>query len=918
MPSNLFQSSNLPRKPHASLSIMPTDGRRIDRIECIQVEKRSYPQKHHVYVLQVIWSDGEKYPIYRKYSQFFDLRAQMKEEHADADIPELPGISLFLRGGLFHDHVIEKKRKSIEDFCQKILQLPQNLVKSSEFISFFEPWSTDLPQPDTKVCKASERTSQYSPSKRNSDHEDHKERASLPPVSTDFHSHVNDRPVTVMSPSSHDQGDTQLYKAVMVYNKRKAGEVNLTDGDVVTVLEKCPSGWWFVHLERSDQEGWAPGAFLEPLQGKEEEPQAEDKPIGRCVTLCDYIGDGEDEVSYKKGEIVEVIETSMDGWWKVRRRVLPSCPRTGRQCGTVHGEVGVTPAIYLQNLDKEEKQTDKEKAIYSLLKESHHQHSIYGRQPPPRRTSSKSILSQASVSSKDSDLYAIPDKSKKTDISVSQNPPGDSSSPEKSSSQDSMNRDALNYTTINFDEKKNSKEQGKSKLVIIGEPGVAYAEIIPKALPPKKHAKDKGPTVNYENQDIQPKARTPSPIAVTSPQPISHGAVKQQKTSEPKDPKKQVSDHTYMNVVKDAGKHSYENIEVSSLRPEEELRKKLCHVSIDYTPEMSHQQGLAVKAGDTVQVERQESSFSYCLLQDKEKGCIVAEGWLPSDILDWREAGASPLPTTPVSPIVPSIREPVGSPPVRKGLLARGTGSSDDERDLIPKPELLEKRRSSANPPPMPLHPSPKLLSVDQPQIEKSEPAFTYTSLVALADYDSRHESVLSFHAGDYALLLGKDPKGWWHVNLGGLDGWVPGDYWREAPQAEKTTSPKPSPRLARKHKPKSPELKTKAGKTAMEWDYGKMSRHESESLLLRNGDDRDFLVRESMNRVGDYTISVRYSERVRHFPVETTSDGKYYIGKHNFSTLTKIVDYYQHHPLFFDDKHEAISLGKPLKVTKS
>ena len=36
---------------------------------------------------------------------------------------------------------------------------------------------------------------------------------------------------------------------------------------VIYVLQLCinPIGWWFVQLEGGSEEGWAPGAFLEPL-----------------------------------------------------------------------------------------------------------------------------------------------------------------------------------------------------------------------------------------------------------------------------------------------------------------------------------------------------------------------------------------------------------------------------------------------------------------------------------------------------------------------------------------------------------------------------------------------------------------------------------------------------------------------------
>ena len=66
---------------------------------------------------------------------------------------------------------------------------------------------------------------------------------------------------------------------------------------------------------------------------------------------------------------------------------------------------------------------------------------------------------------------------------------------------------------------------------------------------------------------------------------------------------------------------------------------------------------------------------------------------------------------------------------------------------------------------------------------------------------------------------------------------------------------------------------------------------------------------------MGDYTLSVRYSDRVRHFPIVLTQDGRYYIGKHNFKDLNKVVSYYQGNPLFYDDDNKAVSLGNPVAM---
>ncbi|XP_062510955.1 SH3 and PX domain-containing protein 2A-like isoform X2 [Corticium candelabrum] len=95
-------------------------------------------------------------------------------------------------------------------------------------------------------------------------------------------------------------------------------------------------------------------------------------------------------------------------------------------------------------------------------------------------------------------------------------------------------------------------------------------------------------------------------------------------------------------------------------------------------------------------------------------------------------------------------------------------------------------------------------------------------------------------------------------------------------------------------------------------WYHGEISRADAELLLLKHGEDKDFLIRESRNRFGNYAISVRQGNKVRHFPVENQGT-KLFIGQHYYDKMTEIVKYYMEYPLFFVED-EGISLGAPVK----
>ena len=53
-------------------------------------------------------------------------------------------------------------------------------------------------------------------------------------------------------------------------------------------------------------------------------------------------------------------------------------------------------------------------------------------------------------------------------------------------------------------------------------------------------------------------------------------------------------------------------------------------------------------------------------------------------------------------------------------------------------------------------------------------------SYLAIESYDSQAPGCLSFTAGDRCMLVRQSNGGWWYVNIGGKEGWTPGDFWQE------------------------------------------------------------------------------------------------------------------------------------------
>ncbi|KAK3866099.1 hypothetical protein Pcinc_028356 [Petrolisthes cinctipes] len=88
-------------------------------------------------------------------------------------------------------------------------------------------------------------------------------------------------------------------------------------------------------------------------------------------------------------------------------------------------------------------------------------------------------------------------------------------------------------------------------------------------------------------------------------------------------------------------------------------------------------------------------------------------------------------------------------------------------------------------------------------------------------------------------------------------------------------------------------ECKKEVKLNAMAWFHGKITRDEAENLLMPS-EDGLFLVRESTNFPGDYTLCVCFEGKVEHYRVKY-KDSKLTIDEEEyFEHLTKLVEHYE------------------------
>ncbi|CAO2585785.1 SH3 and PX domain-containing protein 2A [Lemmus lemmus] len=78
----------------------------------------------------------------------------------------------------------------------------------------------------------------------------------------------------------------EQYVVVSNYKKQENSELSLQAGEVVDVIEKNESGWWFVST--SEEQGWVPATYLEAQNGTRDDSDINTSKTGeeRCCSAC--------------------------------------------------------------------------------------------------------------------------------------------------------------------------------------------------------------------------------------------------------------------------------------------------------------------------------------------------------------------------------------------------------------------------------------------------------------------------------------------------------------------------------------------------------------------------------------------------------------------------------------------------------
>uniref|UniRef100_A0A8C6CRD6 Neutrophil cytosolic factor 1 n=1 Tax=Moschus moschiferus TaxID=68415 RepID=A0A8C6CRD6_MOSMO len=300
----------------------------IRHIALLGFEKRFVPSQHYVYMFLVKWQDLSEKVVYRRFTEIYEFHKILKEmfpieagdiNPEDRIIPHLPAPRWF-----DGQRVAESRQGTLTEYCSTLMSLPVKISRCPHLLNFFKVRPDDLKLPTDSQVKKPETYLMPKDGKSNA--------------------------ADITGPII-----LQTYRAIADYEKGSSSQMALATGDVVDVVEKNESGWWFCQMKT--KRGWVPASYLEPLDSPDEaedpEPNYEGEPY---VTIKAYAAVLQDEISLEEGETIEVIHKLLDGWWVIRKEDV----------------TGYFPSMYLQKAGQDVAQA---------------QSQIKSRGAPPRRSS---------------------------------------------------------------------------------------------------------------------------------------------------------------------------------------------------------------------------------------------------------------------------------------------------------------------------------------------------------------------------------------------------------------------------------------------------------------------------------------------------------------------------------------------------
>uniref|UniRef100_A0A672GQ52 Intersectin 2b n=1 Tax=Salarias fasciatus TaxID=181472 RepID=A0A672GQ52_SALFA len=127
----------------------------------------------------------------------------------------------------------------------------------------------------------------------------------------------------------------EIGQVIKAHSSSGPEQLNLENGQLVLILGKNASGWWLGELQargKKRQKGWFPSSNIKLLGSNSGKSTPAHQPVCQVIAIYDYKAANDDEMSFSKGQLINVLDKTNPDWWK----------------GELSGTTGLFPTNYVK------------------------------------------------------------------------------------------------------------------------------------------------------------------------------------------------------------------------------------------------------------------------------------------------------------------------------------------------------------------------------------------------------------------------------------------------------------------------------------------------------------------------------------------------------------------------------------------
>ncbi|NXP52558.1 ITSN2 protein, partial [Heliornis fulica] len=127
----------------------------------------------------------------------------------------------------------------------------------------------------------------------------------------------------------------EIAQVTTAYVASGTEQLSLAPGQLILILKKNASGWWQGELQargKKRQKGWFPASHVKLLGPSSERTTSTAPSVCQVIAMYDYMANNEDELSFSKGQLINVLSKDDADWWQ----------------GEISGVTGLFPSNYVK------------------------------------------------------------------------------------------------------------------------------------------------------------------------------------------------------------------------------------------------------------------------------------------------------------------------------------------------------------------------------------------------------------------------------------------------------------------------------------------------------------------------------------------------------------------------------------------